>query len=206
MTIVNGTVLRTVAQFKVADEATRVQNVYSWKITDLVSAVAADVHSDLVAQIIAMMTAIDVLFDVNFTLETCRTTDLTAREFVGDGVGAGFTGAGGAVNTAPAQVAALVLGRNLKLGFTSRKYIGPVVAAAFSDGVLAGGAGVLMNNYKDAYEAIFAGAVTTNTYQPGVPVIVAGFAVAFNAILAGRGTVVQTARTMRTRIPARGLS
>jgi len=203
MPVAVGDVLKITAEFTAGRQDTIVQNVYHFKVDDVADGEFSSVHKDLCAQVRAMMVTVEDFFNTQFVLRKFRSIDLAQTIFLGESVPVAWAGADISNDDVAAQVAVEVLARSLKLGHVGRKYLGPTAELTWQDGVLTGPAEASFENFKDMYEAGFVGSVTLNNYTPGTwnPLMLP----TFQPFVVGRGTVVHTARTMRSRIPGRGL-
>lgn len=206
MAIAEGDILKAVWTAKVDGVGTRVQNVYTYRINTLVSSVPEDVSDDFDSFITSGYTVINAQLSSDYVAESLRITNMSKKEFVGDEVPV-FAGTGAAGGSMPAQVAIEILGRARVLGHVARKYVGPPMEDALTDGKLTAAALVAFRTYRDFFISNFLGLVTNNDYIPVMVKVAVGGGVASTIDLdEDLGFVVQTARTMRSRIPGRGLT
>lgn len=207
MTVAQDDVIKAVWKVIHTTPNTIVENVFHWKVTDLVSGVFADVGTDIQVELEALFATITGNLSERYVLSDIRVTDLTQKLFVIDGVGAGFTGGGGAGEVLPAQDAAIVLARSRQQGHQGRKYLGPLLEAAVENGNLSAGALTTMFTFANKYENVFNGSVTTNEYTAGTAQIAVGGGLAgFTAFENGLHTALSAMRTQRSRRPGVGLS
>jgi hypothetical protein len=203
MPVVNNDILKLVAEFTAGRQNTIVQNSYHFRAEDIIDGDEPVVFADLATAVRNMMVAVEDFFNTEFVLRTFRVVNLTQASFVGDGIPVAWAGADISNDDVAAQVACEVLARSFVLGHTGRKYLGPTAELSWQDGVLTAPALAAFVAYKDLYEATYVDIVSANTYTPGTwnPNLVP----TFRAFTVGRGSVVNVARTMRSRIPGRGL-
>lgn len=206
MAVQNDDILKVRWQAKVLGVATRVQNVFHYKVADLVDPEDADIGTEFVTHIVSGYTAINAFFSSDYIAETLRITNASRKEFVSDNAPV-FAGLGGAGATTPAQVAVEILGRARTLGHVARKYVGPMTEDTHTDGVLTAPALAAFIVFRNFFVNEFIGAVTGNTYLPVmVNYAVGGGVASFLPLDPDLGFVQQTARTMRSRIPGRGVT
>lgn len=206
MAVAEEDVLKIVWQFKVDGVGTRGQNVFWYQVTTLVSGDEGDVQDDFETKMVAMFANASDWFSSDYSLEHLRMTNETQKQFVGQEFPV-FAGGGAAGASTPAQVAVEVLGRATKLGHVARKYLGPCIEATHDDGRLVAGALADFGLFAVEYTASFVGATSGNLYQPVMVKVLPGGAVGeITNISDDLFTVIPTARTMRSRIPGRGLS
>lgn len=186
---------------------TIIENVYAWKITDLVDGADVDCGAEIISELIAMYTGISALFADRYVLQDVRITNETQKTFVFDGDGVGFTGSGGAGEVLPAQDAALVLARSKKLGHQGRKYLGPLLENVSENGIIGAGAQALLVTFAGRWDSAFTGAGTGNEYTPGTVKYAPGGAVqTFTAFDTDSSKILTEVRTQRRRRPGVGLS
>lgn len=206
MAVAQDDILKVVWTAKVIGVNTRVQNVYHYIVATLLSAVEPDIGDDFGAQIVAGYTSIQDQLSVDYVAESIRVTNMSKKEFVADETPV-FTGGGLAGASMPAQVAVEILGRARKLGHVARKYIGPPIEAALDDGRLTAAAKLDFDVFQGFFISNFLGATTGNDYIPVMVKVAPGGGVAsFELLDEDLGFTVETARTMRSRIPGRGLT
>ena len=206
MPVVVTDVLKIVSQFKVSGINTRTQNVYYWQTANLVDGDEANVGLDFNAKLLALMAFVSDWFSQDVVLEHLRMTNASQKTFVAQNFPV-FSGGGGAGLSTPAQVAVECLGRATALGHTARKYMGPVIEATHTDGVLVVNAQTDFEAFTTDWAAQFVGGTTGNGYVPVMVKFAAGGAIdSLKDIDENLTTVIPTARTMRSRIPGRGLS
>lgn len=206
MALAESDILKIVWTAKVDGIGTRVQNRFNYIVDALVSGVPADVGLDFDAHITGGYDDIAAQLSSDYAAESLRTTNMTQKEFVADTVPV-FVGTGLAAGSMPAQVAVQVLGRARKLGHVARKYIGPVMEDALTDGKLTVAGLAAFELFKTFFISDFIGLTTGNNYTPVmVKVAVGGGVASFLQLEEDLGFVTQTARTMRSRIPGIGLT
>lgn len=206
MTVAVGNILKNVFQAKVNGLGTRVQNIYSYEVLTVVDGDEAEVFNDMTAELLLLYAIIGDWLSSDFIAEHVRTTNETAKEFVGEDAVL-FAGGGAAGASTPAQICVEVLARARKLGHVARKYIGPVIEAAHTDGVLVALALTDFKAFADQWDSEVTGLATGNTYKPVMVAYAEGGAVSLvTDIEAGLNTVQPVARTQRRRIPGEGLS
>lgn len=192
------------AEFAVGGNNTVAQNIYHLLAADLADGLEATVFADMTRLLDSMMTTVEIFFAQDYVLRRVKVINVDQQTFVGEGAPIAWAGTNAGGLNSPSQVAVEVLARSERLGHVGRKYLGPVVESSFVDGVMSPQALAAFGDYLNIYQATYLDGVSTNTYNPGTlsPVVPPGF----RTFLAGRGTVVPVARTMRSRIPGRGLS
>ena len=206
MAVVVDDILKIVWQAKVAGIGTRIQNVYYYQVSTLVDGDEANVSLDWAGLMPILYANIGDWFSIDYVLEHLRITNDTQKTFVGQPTPV-FVGGAAANTSSPAQVAVEVLGRAQALGHTARKYIGPVIEAAHTDGVLVALALVDFNVFADSYSDGALGGTTGNLYLPVMVKHAVGGAIdSFLFLDENLHSVIPTARTQRRRIPGRGLS
>jgi len=206
MALVVTDVVKVVAQFKVAGINTRTQNVYYWQAALVLDGDEENVGLDFNAKILALMAFVSDWFSVDVVLEHLRITNASQKTFIAQNFPV-FAGGGGAGLSTPAQVAVECLGRAIQLGHTARKYMGPVIEAAHDDGVLVALAQTDFEAFTTDWALQMTGGTTANGYVPVMVSFLAGGAIdTVIDIDENLTTVIPTARTMRSRIPGRGLS
>ena len=206
MPVVVTDVLKIVAQFKVAGINTRTQNVYYWQVALLIDGDETNVGLDFNTKLLVLMAFVSDWFSVDVVLESLRMTNDSQKTFVAQNFPV-FAGGGAAGLSTPAQVAVECLGRATQLGHTARKYMGPVIESAHTDGILVALAQTDFEAFTLDWAAQFTGGTTANGYVPVmVSHLVGGAIDTVIDIDEDLTTVIPTARTMRSRIPGRGLS
>lgn len=206
MTVAVNDILKNVWQAQVDGIGTRVQNVFQWLTAVLIDGDEANVTLDFEAKVPSLYAFISDWFSSDYTLEHIRITNDTQKTFVGQPSPV-YAGAGAADASTPAQVAIQVLARAQELGHVARKYIGPCIEAAHTNGSLVAGALADFQGFAGAWALPFIGATTGNDYQPVmVKYAVGGGVASFKIIDENLTTVTPVARTQRRRIPGRGLS
>jgi len=206
MAVGEGNILKAVWTAVVDGVGTRVQNRYNYEVTTLVDPDPANIGQDFDTHITSGYTVINAQLSSDYVAESLRITNMTDKEFIAD-VTPIFAGIGAAAGSMPAQVAVEILGRARKLGHVARKYVGPVMEDSLTDGRLTAAAAAAFTTYKEFFVADFLGNITNNLYTPVMVKVAPGGGVAsFLRLEEDLGFVVQTARTMRSRIPGVGLT
>jgi len=206
MTVLVNDVMKVVWQARVDGIGTRIQNVYYWRISVLGDGDETNIAIELGARLNVIYSMVSDWFSADYILEKIRVTNDSQKTFVGEPVEV-FAGGGGVGTSTPAQIAVEILARASALGHTARKYLGPCIEAAHTDGNLVALALLDFNNFAAAWAAAWVGGATTNVYDPVMVAHVAGGALGLiTNIDEDLHTVVSTARTQRRRIPGRGLS
>lgn len=206
MPVVVTDVVKVVSQFKVAGINTRTQNVYYWQAAIVIDGEEANVGLDFNAKLLAMLAFVSDWFSVDVVLEHLRITNASQKTFIAQNFPV-FVGGGAAGLSTPAQVAVECLGRATALGHTARKYMGPCIEATHTDGILVALAQTDFEAFTTDWAAEFVGGTTGNGYVPVMVKFLPGGAIdSLLDIDEDLTTVIPTARTMRSRIPGRGLS
>lgn len=206
MAVLVNDVLKVVWQARVDGIGTRVQNVFYWRVAVLGDGDETNIAIELAARLNLIYGNIQDWFSADYILELIRITNDSQKTFVGQPPEV-FAGGGPIGASTPAQIAVEVLARASALGHTARKYLGPCIEAAHTDGVLVALALTDFQLFAAAWAVAWVGGATTNTYEPVMVAHLAGGALGLVTLIdPDLHTVVPTARTQRRRIPGRGLS
>lgn len=200
-----GDVIKAVAQGRETDVGTIWQNVWWFRADDLADPGDQSMGVDIITRVDDLYDLVVSLFPASWILDTVRVVNQTKKLFLGTGTPAKVgTNANGDAD--PAQIALEVLCRSRSLGHVGRKYLGPVSEAVFVDGNLQAGPGATADVFASEWENQFTDPVTGNQYSPGtVQILPGGAPGTFRAFEDGLFETIQQARTMRSRIPGRGL-
>lgn len=206
MPIENGDVMKVTWEYEVIGESSLMQNIYYWRITDLVSADPADVGQDFQTFIEdSLLAQISDFLASDYRGKTVSVINATKRERVFSSEST-FAGTGVEDSSTSGQVAVEVLARGIATGHTGRKYFGPVTEASLTEGRLEPNALAAFQNLLDSWDSLFVGFVTTNSYEPGTASFAAGGALLqFRPFTDGLGQVVTVSRTQRSRTPGFGV-
>lgn len=207
MPVVQDDVLKVVWTARQTSPNTIAQNVFFLRVDDVTDGDFVNVWADINAWLVAMYNNVAAQFTTGYLHTDTRITDETQKVFVGDGVeGPAFAGTD-AGECSPAMNACEVLARSRALGHIGRKYVGPLAESAMNDGDLTVGAHANFVLFVNAWDAVFIGATTNNTYQPGTAKFNQGGGLAgFTAFADDLQKVVVGIRTQRRRRPTVGLS
>lgn len=201
-----GDVFRVVAQFDPANAGAEVQNIYHFRLDALVSDTDNDILADFIARIDLIMNQVGAYFSSNYNGVSCRVTNSTKRERVGQGA-LTFVGADVSTDELPAQSSAEILFPLKELGRTGRKYLGPLTEASQVGTVLVAGAVTALNAAAALIaDAAWPGATSTNTYATGVARYAGKVLTDFTPFGDGVADIVADLRIQNRRRPGRGLS
>jgi len=205
MSLTANDILRVTAQIKHGASATRTQGVFHWQCTDVVSAVFADIKADFAARLTALYDPMRVYYLDTAGAEGFRLIDLTKGETYGIGSWT-FQGLDNAIDEVSPQVAVECVAYTFDAGRFGRKYLGPVTEPDIANGQVSAALKAATEAFGAIWNAQFAGAVTGNTYIPGVARKSGGVWV-FKQFATALGILVPSGtRTQRSRTAGRGLT
>lgn len=197
-------VIRAVVRGNESGIGTTWQNVFHWRVTDLQSDEPAAVTDDISFKIVEIYDHLAPSFTPNAEIDDIDVLNATKKERLGTAQSA-WVGTHINETADPGQIACQVLARSRTLGHVARKYFGPLAEGVFVDGRLDAARVGDFTNALSSWDTAFVGGVAGNTYVPCTVSYDQGGFVAFSRVLEdGFGSVENTARTMRRRIPGRG--
>lgn len=208
MPVANGDILKAVWQARHSSPNTIVQNVFHWRVDDFLDGDDQSNFLDILERLrTTMYPHIALDLSERYVLDDVRVTNDTQKTFVGDGIGAGFAGTGGAGEVLPAQDAVLVYARSRQLGHQKRCYLGPYLEASVENGALTAAAFARAQDFAEDMDDSWLGALTNNQFVPVTVKYNPGGAIAqVTNLSANLHAAERDMRTQRRRRPTVGLS
>lgn len=181
------------------------QNVFHFQLTELADGSDAAVATDFLNFGQSLYGTINGAWHNTTEVYGYRVDNISKRLRVFQGLAAVSTGQLADASTLPAQIAAEVLARGAGLGETARKYLPFFSESAVEDGRW--GAVTLgdLANFLNIYEAPYFDAGSGNGWTPEAVRIDNKLVTSWWLFQNDKGQVIDTCRTMRTRIPGRGI-
>lgn len=198
-------VFRVTPTFRVAEQTTRIQNVFYVQAFALNDPTDATVLANCRDIILNHYNTIQDFVTETFTGEDVRVTNVTKRERVGV-IGLTFQGTDVTTEPLPPQTAAEVLVPLKAVGRTGRKYIGPLAENAQDAGVLTAAAIAALDNFHGQMTTNHQFVGDANDYDVGIARFNGKVLLDYSSYFELTGRTIDTLRTQRRRTAGFGLT